>query len=194
MGVATVLVCLLAMASADLPLEVEAARVRDAVELRLGLRQDLPSAVEEALPSGAVVRVVYPVRVRSARWLLWDRRVWKGDVVSSVVFDPVTGRYRCELVLDGVIVAARETSVADDARRWLQDPPPVRLSLPAGRREEALHIRVRAVFSSSTVWLVFPSVTGTEWVEVPIETPAGSALDQTAPPPGGTVPPAPGAD
>ncbi len=168
MRLTLLLACLVALVSTDRPLEVEVARRRDAIQLTLELVDGLPRSLDEALPSGAVVRVAYPVRVRSSRWLLWDRRVWKGTVIASVAFDPVIGRYRCQLVLDEVIIAGRETAAAEEARRWLVAPPAIRLALPAGRHEEDLRVRVRAVFSSTTSWLVFPSVTGTAWVEVPI--------------------------
>jgi hypothetical protein len=113
--------------------------------------------------------VAYPLRVRARRRLLWDRRVWRGHIICTVAFDPVTGRYRCELLLDSVIVASAEVSEAEDARRWLRAPPAVRLALPASKRPPQLLVRIRAVFASSTKWLLFPSVEGSDWVEVAVE-------------------------
>jgi hypothetical protein len=95
--------------------------------------------------------------------------MWHGEITSSVAFDPVVGRYRCELVLDRVIVATRETPSPTEALAWLRSPPPVRLDLPAGRRTADLLVRVRAVYASATRWLMFPSVEGTDWVEVRLE-------------------------
>jgi len=148
------------------PLTITVARERDALEVRFELVEPLPGPLLAALPTGAQVRVVYPVRLRVGRSFLWDRRLWRGEVTSSVAFDPVIGRYRCELVLDRVIVTTRETESPSDAVAWLRSPPAVRLDLPAERRSADLVVRVRAVFASATKWLLFPSVEGTDWVEV----------------------------
>jgi hypothetical protein len=86
-----------------------------------------------------------------------------------VAFDPVTGRYLCELILDDVIITSLETEVPSEARQWLTAPPPVRVVLPPSRKALRLRVRSRAVFSSSTTWLIFPSVDGTDWVEVRLE-------------------------
>jgi hypothetical protein len=150
----------------DLTVEVE----REAMVVRFVLQQQLPEAFLAALPTGAHVRVEYPVRVRSRRPLWWDRRIWRGEVVSTVAFDPVTGRYRCELLLDRVVVERQETSSADEALQWLAAPPAVRLALPTRRRRPRhLFVSVRAVYSSSTRWLLFPAVDGTEWVQLPVD-------------------------
>jgi len=153
--------------SADV--EVAAERDHDALELSFRLLVPVPQALDAALPSGAQVRIVYSVRVKAERRLIWNRRLWKGDVTAGVTFDPVTGRYRCELLLDEVIVASQETRIPAEARQWLIAPPPVRLSLPSGRRSPELVVRVRAIFSSATRWLLFPSVDGTEWAELRVE-------------------------
>ncbi len=134
-----------------------------AIEVALVLRQDLPEMAEEALPSGAQVRLVYEVEIRARRRFFWDPKLWHGRVISTVSFDPVIGRYRCELLLDKVIVAAQETESPQLAREWLQKPQPVKLVLSSTKRE--LRVRARAVFKASTTWLVFPSVEGTDWVE-----------------------------
>ena len=151
------------------PLVVNVARERDALEVRVELIAPLPDALQAALPTGAQVRVAFPVRLRVHRSFFWDRRMWHGEITSSVAFDPVVGRYRCELVLDRVIVATRETPSPTEALAWLRSPPPVRLDLPAGRRTADLLVRVRAVYASATRWLMFPSVEGTDWVEVRLE-------------------------
>ncbi len=49
-------------------------------------------AFTDALPSGAVVRVIYPLRVRKNRTFIWDGRIWKGEATSRVAFDPLTGK------------------------------------------------------------------------------------------------------
>lgn len=139
--------------------------------LRVGLRLEvpLPEAFVEALPTGAQVRVRYQLQVRSRRSMWWDRRIWRGTVIAMVAFDPVTGRWRCDLTLDDVVVTSEEVENADDARAWLSQPPPVRLVLPRLKRSPQLYVRARAVFQSSTAWLVFPSVDGTDWTEVVLD-------------------------
>lgn len=151
------------------PLSVDVTPDRDALGVTVRLTRPLPPAMETALPSGAMVRVRYPLRVRSERRLWWDRRLFKGEMIVSAAFDPLTGRYRCELSLDEVMLASDEHESADDARRWLRSPPTVRLLLPEARRLDGLTVRARAVFSASTRWLVFPDVDGTPWVEQSVE-------------------------
>lgn len=173
-------ICLV-VATATAPLAVEAARERDMLRISFRLLAPLPAAIENALPSGAVVRVRYPIRLRSDRKLWWDRKVWKGEVISLVVFDPVTGRYRGDVVLDGVIVTSREMDTAADAREFLIQPGPVLLALPPKRRAPSMKVRVRAVFASSTQWLFFPDIEGTSWVEVPLQqAPAHDSRSPTA--------------
>ncbi|GEM_PF-1487459 len=146
------------------PLTVQVRRAGAALEITLVLSQPLPAPMLEALPSGAQLSVRYRVQVKGKRALIWDKKIWKGEVVASVVFDPLTGRYRCEEVLDDVIVASTETPSADEAREWLSAPPPFRVVLP--RTKRVLRLRARAVLAVGTTWLVFPSVDGTRWVEV----------------------------
>ena len=145
------------------PLHIETQRDGASVEVSLRLIVPLPRAFEEALPSGAFVRVLYPVEISVRRRLWWDKTVFKGDVVSSVAFDPVIGRYRCQLLLDETIVLSRETTSAAVAREWLSSPPSVQLVVPYRRRP--LRMRARAVFTTGTRWLIFPTSRGTEWVE-----------------------------
>ena len=146
------------------PLSVQVRRSGAALEITLVLTGELPQPMLEALPSGAQVSVRYRVQVKGKRALIWDKKVWKGDVVASVTFDPLTGRYRCEEILDEVIVASLETPSAEEAREWLRAPPAFRVVLPRTRR--VLRLRARAVLAVGTTWLVFPSVDGTRWVEV----------------------------
>lgn len=160
-GIAATLLTIALAAGSSLPLEVQLSRSGAALKVRLTLNSPLPTSLHEALPSGAQVRVVYPIQVRSRRAVLWDRRVWQGELVSSVAFDPLTGRYRCELLLNDVIVSSRETTSPDVALDWLRAPPPFRVILPPTRR--ALYLRVRAVYSSTTTWLVVPQTNGTDW-------------------------------
>jgi hypothetical protein len=151
------------------PLAIEVEREWGALKTRLRLLAGLPEPFEEALPSGALVQVRYELRVRALRRYWWDRKVWSGTAKANVAFDPVTGRYRCELVLDDVIIASQETASADEARDWLTSPQQIRIILPGSKRTLHLHIRARAVFSTSTKWLIFPSAEGTDWVEVQLE-------------------------
>ena len=161
-------VALAALQLASAPLVVEAQRDAGVLVVRLELTAPLPEPLEAALPSGAQVSVEYALRLRAPRRMLWDRRVWRGTVRSTVAFDPVTGRYRCELILDTVLVASEERPSATAAHRWLQAPPVLRLALPPRRHDDRLRLRARAIFSHATTWLVFPSSDGTDWVEVPV--------------------------
>jgi len=179
MSIVLTLVLTAAVATAS-PMALEAERDRDTLRVSFRLLGDLPPAMNDALPSGVVVRIHYPLRVRIPRRLWWDRKVWKGEVVTVVVFDPVTGRYRGEVILDGVIVTSRELADSDAARDFLTDPGAVLLSLPPSKRAPALRVRVRAVFDSSTKWLFFPSVDGTEWVEIDLPQPEQSSEAEAA--------------
>jgi hypothetical protein len=166
-------ILLLAAVTAGAPVTLNTELHHNTLRVEIQLHEPLPENLETALPSGAEVAVTYLVRVRSARKVWWDKRVWKGEAVASSIFDPVTGRFRCDLVVDGVIVSSREAESIDDARRWLTSPETVRFAMPEDLKKTSLRVRVRAVFSSSTKWLFFPDVEGTEWVEVPIEDPEG---------------------
>ena len=149
-------------------LAVTVTPVQGALEVQLELNEALPEAFTDALPSGAVVRVIYPLRVRKNRTFIWDGRIWKGEATSRVAFDPLTGRYLCELLLDQVLVASTEVESADAALSWLLSPPPIRLVFDGLKDLNRLYVRSRAVFSTSTTLLVFPKSEGTEWVTIPI--------------------------
>ena len=71
----------------------------------------------------------------------------------------------------GSTTVSREVDSLEVALKWLASPPAVEVPLPKGRRDAFLRVRVRAVFSSGTTWLVFPSSEGTDWVEVKLEAP-----------------------
>lgn len=150
------------------PILLDSELERDTLKINFELTQPLPDALEAALPSGATVAVRYQVRVRALRKLWWDRKMWTGEAVATAVFDPVIGRFRCELVLDGVIVASHEVETLDAARGWLIAPGPVRFAMPENVGSRPLRVRMRAVFASSTQWLFFPDIDGTDWVEQPI--------------------------
>lgn len=150
------------------PLSVHITPEHQSLDVRLVLNEPLPAVFLDALPSGGVVRVMYPLRVRSKRRLWWDGRVWKGVMMSQASFDPITGRYRCELLLDEIVVASDEVDTMDDAVTWLKAPPSVRIVVSDFKRLNRLYLRTRAVFSTSTTWLVFPERKGTEWVSVPV--------------------------
>jgi hypothetical protein len=161
--------CLAAAVAATPSLNVQVHRAGAALEVSLELEAPLPEQLDRALPTGAEVRVRYDLKVHARRRLWWSRRVWRGEMAATVAFDPVTGRYRCEQLLDGVIVASTETTSADVARSWLTAPPPIRLVLPQAKR--VLRLRARVILNTGTVWLVFPTTTGSDWVEVPLEGP-----------------------
>jgi hypothetical protein len=170
---ALLVVVVAASAATAAPIAVSTALEQGTLTVEFRLTTALPAAIEAALPSGAAVEVRYQVRLRSTRKMWWDKKVWTGEAVATAVFDPVIGRYECELVVDGVIVGSHEVESVDAARAWLADPGRVRFAMPADLQPRPLWVRVRAVFASSTKWLIFPDVEGTEWVEAPIELPPG---------------------
>jgi hypothetical protein len=98
-----------------------------------------------------------------------DNRIWKGVARATVTFDAITGRYLCQLIVNGSTTVSREVESEEVARRWLAAPPAVEIPIPKGRRDAFLRVRVRAVFWSGTTWLVLPSTEGTDWVEVKLE-------------------------
>ncbi len=161
-------ILLATVVSASPPLELDTTLERDTLRVTFRLVEPLPESLEAALPTGAGVSVRYLIRVRSNRKLWWDKKVWKGEAVAEAVFDPVIGRFRCDLVLDGVIVNSREVETLEAARRWLVAPDEIRFAMPESPLKGNLKVRVRAVFSSSTKWLFFPDTEGTRWVERPI--------------------------
>jgi len=163
-----VILGLAAAVSAPPPLVLDVSPERGALEVRVVLEAELPTAFTETLPSGALVRVAYPIRVRSKRWLIWDGRLWKGLITSQAVFDPITDRYRCELLLDEIVVESREVETVEAAEEWLRAPPAVRLVLDDLKDLDRLYVRARAIFSSSTTLLVFPNHEGTDWVSVSV--------------------------
>jgi hypothetical protein len=159
-------------------LGVSVTPVQGALEVNLRLEDALPESFSDALPSGAVVRVIYPIRVRKQRAWIWDGKMWKGEVASRVAFDPLTGRYLCELLLDEVLVSSAEVNTAEEARSWLLAPPPIRLVFDELKDVHRLYIRARAVFSTGTTMLVFPRSEGTEWVTAYVSG-DGAADDET---------------
>ncbi len=180
----------LAVATAMLvpaPLAIHISPEHQALEVRVELNLELPEVFINALPSGGVVRVVYPLRVRSRRSFWWDGRVWRGEMTSQATFDPITGRYRCELLLDEIVVASSEVDSMSDAVLWLKAPPSVRLVLSDFKKLDRLYIRARAIFSTSTTWLVCPDREGTDWVRVPViqKEPETETVEDAAPAPSG---------
>lgn len=159
------------------PLILEVSREPALVELGFRLATTLPEDLTEALESGAEVRLAYPIRVKAKRRGWWDRRVWSGELIATTAFDAITGRFRCEVVLNGVITESKEAESAEEALSWLTSPPPVRVELPEERRRATLKIRVRAVFSSGTTWLIFPTQDATPWVETRLD-PIPESVDE----------------
>lgn len=140
-----------------------------AVDVSFRLVTPLPQEMSAAVASGAEVRLVYPLRVKAKRRGWWDRRMWSGELVTIVAFDPVTGRYRCEVILDGVIIERGEAESTEEAHTWLTTPPPIRIELPQARREAILKVRIRVIYSSGTTWLIFPTQDTSAWVETILE-------------------------
>jgi hypothetical protein len=151
------------------PIALEITRVEDGLALSMELLEDLPKNLESTLSSGATAVVDYPVRVYGRRRFFPDRKIWKGIARVSVNFDAVTGRYLCQLIVNGDTTASREVDTVEEARTWLIAPPAVEIPIPKSRRGAILRVRVRAVFASGTTWLVFPTTDGTEWREVRLE-------------------------
>ena len=163
--------CVLALvaALAAEPMILEIDRGAERLAISFSLNQELQESIEETLSSGATAVIEYPLRVYGRRRFFPDRKVWKGIAQVTVSFDGVTGRYLCQLIVNGDTTASREVKTVDEARSWLTSPPAVELVLPKARQDAALRVRVRAVFASGTTWLVFPSTEGTEWLEVRLD-------------------------
>ena len=151
------------------PLILEVTRDPAAVEVGFRLVTSLPEEISAALESGAEIRLTYPIRIKAKRRGWWDRRVWSGELVTISAFDAVTGRFRCKVILDGIITESKEAESTKEALRWLTTPPPVRVELPEERRQAILRVRVRAVFSTGTTWLIFPTQDATPWTEINLE-------------------------
>ncbi len=163
--------CVLALVAALAvePMILDIERGDDALVISFSLNRELPESIAQTLSSGATVVLDYPLRVYARRRLIPDRRVWKGVARVTVSFDAVTGRYLCQLIVNGATTASREVPSVAEARSWLTSPPAVELDLPEARRDATLRVRVRAVFASGTTWLVFPTTEGTDWLEVRLD-------------------------
>jgi len=168
MSFALVLLLAAGIAAPD-PLILGAVREPTVVEVDFALAVDPPDDITRALGSGAEARLVYPLKVKARRKGWIDRKLWSGELVTMAGLDPVLGRYRCQVVLDGVITSTGEVESAEAALAWLTDPPPVRIELPEPRRRAIVKVRVRAIFSSGTTWLIFPTQDATPWVEILLE-------------------------
>lgn len=150
-------------------LHIAVDRGPEELTIRLELLIEMPEVVANTISSGARIEIDYPLRVYARRRLFPDRRVWKGVASATVTFDAITGRYLCQLIVNGSTTVSREVDSVEFALQWLTAPPAVDVDLPKGRRDAFLRVRARAVFSSGTTWLVFPSTEGTDWVEVRLE-------------------------
>ena len=164
---ATVLLLTVSLASEVMRLEVD--RSPEELIVRFELLAEMPESVLSTVSSGARIEVDYALRVYGRRKMFPDRRIWKGVARATVTFDAITGRYLCQLIVNGSTTVSREVDSVGLARQWLRAPPAVEVPIPKGRRDGYLRVRVRAVFSSGTKWLVFPSSEGTDWVEVRLE-------------------------
>jgi hypothetical protein len=160
---------LLAASLASDALQVGVDRGPEELAIRLELLAEIPEDVASSISSGARIEIDYPLRVYARRKMFPDRRIWKGVARSTVTFDAITGRYLCQLIVNGSTTVSREVDSVEFAEQWLSAPPAVEVPIPKGRRGAFLRVRARAVFSSGTTWLVFPSTEGTDWVEVKLE-------------------------
>jgi len=164
---AVTILLIASFASDAMLLEVD--RLPEELTIRFELLSELPESVVSTVSSGARIEINYPLRVYARRKMFPDRRVWKGVARATVTFDAITGRYLCQLIVNDSTTVSREVESIGLALQWLKAPPAVEVPIPKARREAFLRVRVRAVFSSGTKWLVFPSSEGTAWVEVKIE-------------------------
>jgi hypothetical protein len=166
-SIAAIMLVMAALSSNSVEVEVD----RGAEELVIGIEllSEIPEEIASAITSGARAEIRYHLRVYARRRMFPDRKLWKGVARSTVNFDAVTGRYLCQLIVNGSTTASREVDSAEVAKQWLMSPPPIEVPVPQGRRDAFLRVRVRAVFSSGTTWLVFPTTDGTDWVEVKLE-------------------------
>ena len=105
------LVLLIVSLAAD-PLSVEVDRGIEELVIRIKLQVETPATVVDGMSSGARVEIDYPVRVYARRRLFPDRKVWKGVARSTVTFDAVTGRYLCQLIVNGSTTVSREVDSA----------------------------------------------------------------------------------
>lgn len=165
------LVCALALAAALAaePMILEVDRSGGDLLVSFALHEALPLSLEDTLASGATAEIDYQLRVYARRKVIPDRRVWKGVAKATVTFDAITGRYLCQLIVNGDTTASREVEALSAARTWLRSPPVVTVPVPEGRRDAIIRVRVRAVFSRGTTWLVFPTTDGTDWLELRLE-------------------------
>ena len=166
----TSIILLVAALSAQ-PMTLEAERGEGIVTVRFEVLDPLPERAETALTTGAEVRIQYPLRVYARRRMWWDNKIWKGVAETAVTFDAITGRYLCRLIVNGETTVSQEVDSVEVARSWLVAPPPVDLPIPPARQNAHLRVTVRAVYSRGTTWLVFPSTTGIDWMEVRLEPP-----------------------
>ena len=166
-SLAAALLLIASFASDAMLLEVD--RHPEELVIRFELLTEMPESVLSTVSSGARIEIDYPLRVYARRKMFPDRRLWKGVARATVTFDAITGRYLCQLIVNGSTTVSREVESVEVARQWLKAPPAVEVPIPKGRRDAFLRVRVRAVCSSGTTWLVFPSSEGTDWVEVKLE-------------------------
>lgn len=136
--------------------------------VRAALEGPTPEWIVVGVADRHPLSVEYQIRLRARRKAWWDRKLWRAELVTRTSFDSVTGRYRCEAVLDGAIIASTDTETSSAAIDWLLHPPEIRIALPEDLDGTPLALRMRAIFSTSTVWLVFPRTVGTHWSELPL--------------------------
>ena len=104
------LLLIASFASDAMLLEVD--RGPEELVIRFELLTEAPESVLQAVSSGARVEIDYPLRVYARRKMFPDRRVWKGVARATVSFDAITGRYLCQLIVNG------STTVLSNARSF----------------------------------------------------------------------------
>ena len=87
--------------------------------IRFELLAEMPESVVNTVSSGVRIEIDYPLRVYGRRKMFPDRRIWKGVARSTVTFDAITGRYLCQLIVNGSTTVSREVDSVEVALKWL---------------------------------------------------------------------------
>ena len=101
-SLAAIFLLLVSVVSETLLVEVE--RGPEELSVRFELLTEMPDSVASSLSSGARIEVDYPLRVYARRPLFPDNRLFKGVARATVTFDAITGRYLCQLIVNGSAV------------------------------------------------------------------------------------------
>ena len=112
-------VLLVASLASDV-LHVGVDRGPEELAIRFELLAEMPESVVNTVSSGARIEIDYPVRVYGRRKMFPDRRIWKGVARSTVTFDAITGRYLCQLIVNGSTTVSREVDLGGGLHQELR--------------------------------------------------------------------------